>query len=64
MAGKFKTKYIEVNPYLLSWTSTDNVKFDALKLALTTDGKKHVISILLLLLVSIQVLIIYIMTGW
>ncbi|GMN54168.1 hypothetical protein TIFTF001_023302 [Ficus carica] len=35
IAGEFTTKHIEANLSLLSWTSTDNVKFDAVMSALT-----------------------------
>ncbi|GMN48000.1 hypothetical protein TIFTF001_017167 [Ficus carica] len=40
-AGKFTIKYVEANPRMLSWTSADNVKFDAVMSALTTVGRKH-----------------------
>ncbi|GMN59061.1 hypothetical protein TIFTF001_028148 [Ficus carica] len=29
ITGKFTTKHVEANPRMLSWTSSDNVKFDA-----------------------------------
>ncbi|GMN65759.1 hypothetical protein TIFTF001_034838 [Ficus carica] len=41
IAGKFTTKHVEANPRMLSWTSTDNVKLDAVMSALTTVGEKH-----------------------
>ncbi|GMN48582.1 hypothetical protein TIFTF001_017742 [Ficus carica] len=41
IVGKFKTKYVEANPHMLSQTSADNVKFDALMSALTTVGEKQ-----------------------
>ena len=63
IAGKFTTKHVEAISRMLSRTSTDNVKFVTVMSALTIVGEKHVIFILLLLLVSIQMLIIYIMNG-
>ncbi|GMN64657.1 hypothetical protein TIFTF001_033731 [Ficus carica] len=41
IAGKFTTKYVEANPHLLSWTSVDNVKFDAVMSALIAVGEKQ-----------------------
>ncbi|GMN29006.1 hypothetical protein TIFTF001_049489 [Ficus carica] len=41
IAGKFMTKHVEANSRMLSWTSTDNMKFDCVMLALTTVGEKH-----------------------
>ncbi|GMN51249.1 hypothetical protein TIFTF001_020399 [Ficus carica] len=41
ITSKFTTKYVEANPRMLSWTSMDNVKFDAVILALTAVGEKH-----------------------
>ncbi|GMN62467.1 hypothetical protein TIFTF001_031530 [Ficus carica] len=40
IAGKFMTKHVETNPRMLSWTSMNNVKFDALMSVLTAvdDG--------------------------
>ncbi|GMN26413.1 hypothetical protein TIFTF001_040886 [Ficus carica] len=41
IARKFTTKHVEANPRMLSWTSADNIKFDAVMSALTTIDKKH-----------------------
>ncbi|GMN51381.1 hypothetical protein TIFTF001_020524 [Ficus carica] len=41
IVGKFTTKHIEANLHMLSWTSTDNVKFDAAMSALTAVGEKQ-----------------------
>ncbi|GMN46944.1 hypothetical protein TIFTF001_016117 [Ficus carica] len=41
IVGKFTTKYVEVIPRMLSWTSTDNVKFNAVMSALTAVDKKR-----------------------
>ncbi|GMN51274.1 hypothetical protein TIFTF001_020438 [Ficus carica] len=41
IAGKFMTKYVKANPRMLSWTSADNVKFDAVMSALTAVDEKH-----------------------
>ena len=38
IASKFTTKYVEAIPQLLSWTSTDNVKFDVVMSTLTVVG--------------------------
>ncbi|GMN60884.1 hypothetical protein TIFTF001_029972 [Ficus carica] len=35
------TKYVKVNSRMLSWTSANNVKFDAVMSALTTVGEKQ-----------------------
>ncbi|GMN66769.1 hypothetical protein TIFTF001_035836 [Ficus carica] len=41
IAGKFTTKHIEANPHMLSWTSMDNMKFDAVMSALTAIREKQ-----------------------
>ncbi|GMN50785.1 hypothetical protein TIFTF001_019939 [Ficus carica] len=41
IAGKFMTKHVEAIPLMLSWTSVDNVKFDAMMSALTDVGEKQ-----------------------
>ncbi|GMN48396.1 hypothetical protein TIFTF001_017573 [Ficus carica] len=38
IASKFMTKHVEANPRMLSWTSADNVKFDAVMLASTAGN--------------------------
>ena len=66
IAGKFMTKHVKANPHMLSWTSTDNVKFNAVMLAITAIGKKQEIFILYYYyyLCHLQVLVIYIMIEW
>ncbi|GMN69685.1 hypothetical protein TIFTF001_038729 [Ficus carica] len=41
IAGKFTTKHVEANPRMLSWTSADNMKFDAVMSTLTVVGEKQ-----------------------
>ncbi|GMN60165.1 hypothetical protein TIFTF001_029249 [Ficus carica] len=41
IAGKFTTKHVEANPHMLSWTSADNVKFDAVMSTLIVVSEKH-----------------------
>ncbi|GMN71401.1 hypothetical protein TIFTF001_051827 [Ficus carica] len=41
IAGKFTTKHVEANPRMLSWTSADNVKFDAVMSTLTVVGEPN-----------------------